>query len=89
MPFHAEISKAPKQANSRDAPKAQERDKGVMCSATRRASARRRSELSRYKARLWSTTGVAAVVGVGQRFTQIDDGQQQTNQGVVHAGLTT
>jgi hypothetical protein len=35
---------------------------------------------------LWFTTGVAAVVGVGQRFTQIDDGQQQTNQGVVYAG---
>jgi hypothetical protein len=31
---------------------------------------------------------VAAVVGVDQRFAQIDDGQQQTNQGVVvSAGL--
>jgi hypothetical protein len=31
---------------------------------------------------------VAAVVGVDQRFAQIDDGQQQTNQGVVvYAGL--
>jgi hypothetical protein len=32
--------------------------------------------------------GVAAVVGVDQRFAQIDDGQQQANQGaVVYAGL--
>jgi hypothetical protein len=29
---------------------------------------------------------VAAVVGVGQRFTQTDNGQQQTNQGVAYAG---
>jgi hypothetical protein len=37
---------------------------------------------------LRSTAGVAAVVGVDQRFAQIDDGQQQTNQGVVvYAGL--
>jgi hypothetical protein len=33
---------------------------------------------------------MAAVVGVDQWFAQIDDGQQQTNQGVaVYAGLTT
>jgi hypothetical protein len=33
---------------------------------------------------------MAAVVGVDQRFAQIDDGQQQDNQGVaVYAGLTT
>jgi hypothetical protein len=38
---------------------------------------------SRHVCVLRSTTGVAAVVGVDQRFAQIDDGQQQTNQGVV------
>jgi hypothetical protein len=33
---------------------------------------------------------VAAVVGVDQRLAQIDDGQQQTDQGVVvYAGLAT
>ena len=32
---------------------------------------------------LRSTTGIAAVVGVDQRFAQIDDGQQQIDQGVV------
>ena len=43
---------------------------------------------SRHVCVLRSTTGVAAVVGVDQRFAQIDDGQQQTNQGVVvYAGL--
>jgi hypothetical protein len=43
---------------------------------------------SRHVCVLRSTTGVAAVVGVDQRFAQIDDGQQQTNQGVVvSAGL--
>ena len=37
---------------------------------------------------LRSRTGVAAVVGVDQRFAQIDDGQEQTKQGVVvYAGL--
>jgi hypothetical protein len=37
---------------------------------------------------LRSTTGVAAVVGVGPRFARINDGQQQANQGVVvYAGL--
>ena len=43
---------------------------------------------SRHVCVLRSTTGVAAVVGVDQRFAQIDDGQQQTNQRVVvYAGL--
>lgn len=42
---------------------------------------------SRHVCVLRSTTG-PAVVGVDQRFAQIDDGQQQTNQGVaVYAGL--
>ena len=43
---------------------------------------------SRHLRVLRSTTGVAAVVGVDQRFAQIDDGQQQANQGVVvYSGL--
>jgi hypothetical protein len=43
---------------------------------------------SRHVCVLRSTAGVAAVVGVDQRFAQIDDGQQQTDQGVVvYAGL--
>jgi hypothetical protein len=43
---------------------------------------------SRHVCVLRSTTGVAAVVGVDQRFAQINDGQQQANQGVVvYAGL--
>jgi predicted dehydrogenase len=38
---------------------------------------------SRHVRVLRSTTGVAAVVGVDQRFTQIDNGQQQVDHGVV------
>jgi hypothetical protein len=89
MPFHAEIGKAPNRQNfRREAPKTQDPDKGgVMRNATRRNSGRRRrSELLgvlRHVCVLRSTTGVAAVVSVDQRFAQIDDGQQQANQGVV------
>ena len=43
---------------------------------------------SRHVRVLRSTTGVAAVVGVDQRFAQIDDGQQQVDHGVaVYADL--
>ena len=62
-----------------------------MRNATRRNSGRRRrSESLGFEARLRAAVydRRTTVVGVDQRFAQIDDGQQQTNQGVVvYAGL--
>ena len=95
MPFRAEISKAPKQAKLQGGPEGAGPGQGGV--VIRNAIRRIRTGVvglgywgSRYVCVLRSTTGMAAVVGVDQRFAQIDDGQQQTNQGVaVYAGLTT